>query len=95
MVNNYISCSRFVVWKRTDERVGVLQEPWGGYTGSHMEFDMAGDAGALKPAGMAAMALKFELLKNTINIDKLLKRFTGRTNNIFPSNLVSYQNILK
>ena len=95
MVNNYISCSRFVVWKRTDERVGVLQEPWGGYTGSHMEFDMAGDAGALKYAGMAAMALKFELLKNTINIDKLLKRFTGRTNDIFPSNLVSYQNILK
>ena len=94
-VNDYISCSRFVVWKRTDERVGELQEPWGGYTGSHMEFDMAGDAGALKPAGIAAMALKFELLKNTINIDKLLKRFTGRTNDIFPSNLVSYQNILK
>ena len=95
MVNNYISCSRFVVWKRTDERVGVLQEPWGGYTGSHMEFDMAGDAGVVKYAGIAAMALKFELLKNTINIDKLLKRFTGITRDIFPSNLVSYQNILK
>ncbi len=75
MVNDYISCSRFVVWKRTDERVGELQEPWGGYMGSHMEFDMAGDAGVVKSAGMAAMALKFELLKNTINIDKLLKRF--------------------
>ena len=95
MVNNYISCSRFVVWKRMDERVGELQEPWGGYMGSHMEFDMAGDAGVVKYAGMAAMALKFELLKNTINIDKLLKRYEGRTNDIFPSNLVSYQNILK
>ena len=95
MVNDYISCSRFVVWKRADERVGVLQEPWGGYTGSHMEFDMAGDAGVVKYAGMAAMALKFELLKNTINIDKLLKMFTGRTRDIFPSNSVSYHNILK
>ena len=42
---------------------------------SHMEFDMAGDAGVVKYAGIAAMALKFELLKNTINIDKLLKRY--------------------
>ena len=63
--------------------------------GSHMEIDMAGDAGVVKYAGMAAMAMKFELLKNTINIDKLLKRFTGRTRDIFPSNSVSYQNILK
>ena len=63
--------------------------------GSHMEFDMAGDAGALKPAGIAAMALKFELLKNTINIDKLMERFESQTNDIFPSNLVSYQNMLK
>ncbi len=79
MVNDYISCSRFVVWKRTDERVGALQESWGGYMGSRMEFDMAGDAGVVKSAGMAAMALKFELLKNTINIDKLLKRFEWET----------------
>ena len=47
--------------------------------GSRMEFDMAGDAGVLKYAGIAAMALKFELLKNTINIDKLLKRFEWET----------------
>ncbi len=39
--------------------------------GTDLESDMAGDAGALKSAGIAAMALKFELLKNTINIDKL------------------------
>ena len=47
--------------------------------GSHMESVMAGDAGALKSAGIAAMALKFEILKNTINIDKLLKRFGKKT----------------
>ena len=40
---------------------------------------MAGDAGALEYAGIAAMALKFELLKNTINIDKLLKMFCRET----------------
>ena len=78
MVNDYISCSRFVVWKRTDERVGALQELWSGYMGSRMEFDMAGDAGVVKYAGMAAMALKFELLKNTINIDKLLKSLRAK-----------------
>ena len=47
--------------------------------GTHMESVMAGDAGVLKYAGIAAMALKFELLKNTINIDKLLKRFGRET----------------
>ena len=44
--------------------------------GSHMEFDMAGDAGALEYAGIAAMALKFELLKKTI---KQCNKFTCRT----------------
>ena len=63
--------------------------------GSHMEFDMAGDAGALIPAGMAAMALKFELLKNTINMDKLMERFESRTNDIFQYILAYYQDILK
>ena len=63
MVNDYISRNHFVVWKRTDERVRALQESWGGYMGSHMKFDMAGDAGVVKYAGMAAMSLKFVLLK--------------------------------
>ena len=79
MVNDYISRNHFVVWKRTDERVGALQEPWGGYMGSRMEFDMAGDAGVVKYAGMAAMALKFELLKNTINIDKFPNKYESKT----------------
>ena len=47
-VHYQISRSRFVVWKRMDERVGELQESWGGCAGSHMESVMAGDAGALE-----------------------------------------------
>ena len=93
MVNDYISRNHFVVWKRTDERVRALQESWGGYMGSHMEFDMAGDAGVVKYAGMAAKlsgpfgdaqtaiapsSVAIDL-KNTINIDKLLKRFEWET----------------
>ena len=56
---------------------------------------MAGDAGVAKYAGIAAMALKFELLKNTINIDKLLKRFGRETTLVIYYNSVVYKIYIK
>ena len=109
-VNDYISCSRFmganavhyqisrsrfVGSNRANELVRAHQELWGGYMGSHMESVMAGDAGALKYAGIAAMALKFELLKNTINIDKLLKRYGREITFIIYYNSVVYKIYIK
>ena len=56
---------------------------------------MAGDAGVAKYAGIAAMALKFELLKNTINIDKLLKRYCLETTLVIYYNSVVYKIYIK
>ena len=60
-----------------------------------MEFDMAGDTGVVKHAAISAISLIFDLLKNTINIDKLLKLFMDRTNHKYSSNIMKCQNILK
>ena len=109
-VNDYISCSRFmganavhyqisrsrfIGSNRASELVRTAQKPWGGCSGSHMESVMAGDAGVLESAGIAAMALKFELLKNTINIDKLLKRFGRETTLVIYYNSVVYKIYIK
>ena len=94
-VNYQISRSRFVGSNRASELVRTAQKPWGGYTGTHMESVMAGDAGALKYAGIAAMALKFELLKNTINIDKLLKMFGREITLVIYYNSVVYKIYVK
>ena len=63
--------------------------------GAHLEVDTATGAGAPESGGIEAMALHFEFLKNTINIDKFPKLFSDRTNDISNFNIVIYQYILK
>ena len=51
--------------------------------------------GAVKYSYGASERADFELLKNTVNIDKFLKFFDGKTNDICNFDMVSYQDMLK
>ena len=52
-------------------------------------------SGAVKPSYGTSTRADFEYLKNTINIDKFLKMFEGRINDIFYIKLRKCRNILK
>ena len=51
--------------------------------------------GAVKYSYGASECADFEFLKNTVNIDKFLKLFDGRTNDICNVNIEIYQYTLK
>lgn len=59
------------------KRVNITRYP---HVGDH--------GGAMKLLQSAREHADFELLKNTINIDKYPKRFMGRTNDIIHYNIV-------
>lgn len=75
--------------------VGVVRGPWDGGAGTRVEHGMTGEIRTPKPGGTAESASDFEFPKNSINMDKFLKRFMGRTNVISIFSAADYQDILK
>ncbi len=56
---------------------------------------MDADAGTMKSSDSRMRIVDFELMKNTINIDKLMKRFMVEINSILQFISDTYQDILK
>ena len=75
--------------------VGAVRGPWDGGAGTRMERGMTGGIRTPEPGGTEESAPDFEFPKNSINMDKFLKRFMGRTNVISIYSAAGYQGILK